>query len=99
MNLIPSQYQGLEKLVLGKMRPNPSFDILCTAAINLVESFRQLHAQGLCYKDINLGGPLMDPKTGDVVICDCDNVRVNKTHSQDIKLNCESETTTKRLSG
>ena len=79
MNLIPSQYQGLERLVLGKMKPNPSFDILCTAAINLVESFRQLHAQGLCYKDINLGGPLIDPATGEVVICDCDNVRVNKT--------------------
>lgn len=79
MDLLPSKFQGLEKLVLGKMQPTPNFHILCKAAINLADSFRLLHAQGLCYKDINLGGPFMDPKTGDIVICDCDNVRYNKT--------------------
>mgnify|MGYP000392109233 CR=1 FL=1 len=79
MDLLPSQYQGLEKLVLGKMRPVPNFHVLCTAAIQLAESFRNLHAQGLCYKDINLGGPFINPNTGDIVICDCDNVRYNKT--------------------
>ena len=79
MNLLPPNYQGLERLVLGKMRPAPSFRILCKAAIDLAECFRKLHAQGLCYKDINLGGPLMDPKTGNILICDCDNVRYNKT--------------------
>jgi len=79
MDLLQPNYQGLEKLVLGKMKPSPSFRILCKAAINLAECFRKLHAQGLCYKDINLGGPLLDPRTGDIVICDCDNVRYNKT--------------------
>ncbi len=79
MNLLPKRFQGLERLVLGKMRPVPSFYELCTAAIQLAESFKNLHARGLCYKDINLGGPFIDPKTGDVIICDCDNVRYNKT--------------------
>ena len=65
--------------MLGKMKPSPSFRILCKAAIDLAECFRKLHAQGLCYKDINLGGPFIDPSTGDVMICDTDNVRVNKT--------------------
>lgn len=79
MHLLPSNYQGLEKLVLGRMRPVPSFAVLCKAAIDLAECFRKLHNQGLCYKDINLGGPLIDPETGDIMICDTDNVRYNKT--------------------
>ena len=79
MPLLPREYQGLERLVLGKMRPVPNFHTLCTAAIQLAQSFKNLHARGLCYKDINLGGPFINPKTGEVIICDCDNVRYNKT--------------------
>ena len=79
MELIPEGYQGLEFLVLGKMRPVPSFTVLSTAAIGLAECFRKLHNMGACYKDINLGGPLLNPATGDVVVCGTDNVRVNKT--------------------
>ena len=79
MELMEPRFQGLEKLVLGKMRPIPSFGILCKAAINLAESFRKLHNMGACYKDINLGGPFIDPKTGEIRIVDTDNVRVNGT--------------------
>ena len=79
MDLLSPRFQGLEKLVLGKMRPVPKFRILCKAAIGLAECFRKLHNMGACYKDINLGGPFIDPSTGDVMICDTDNVRVNKT--------------------
>lgn len=79
MDLIPKGFQGLEWLVLGKMRPVPSFRSLCTSAIALSECFRKLHNMGACYKDINLGGPLINPQTGEVVVCDLDNVRVNKT--------------------
>ena len=79
MELMEPRFQGLEKLVLGKMRPVPSFSILCKAAINLAESFRKLHNMGACYKDINLGGPFIDPRTGEIRIVDTDNVRVNKT--------------------
>jgi DNA-binding helix-hairpin-helix protein with protein kinase domain len=79
MELMEPRFEGLEKLVLGKMRPVPSFMILCKAAINLAESFRKLHNMGACYKDINLGGPFLDPRTGEIRIVDTDNVRVNKT--------------------
>ena len=81
MHLLPGNYQGLENSVLGRMRPVPSFAVLCKAAIDLAECFRKLHNQGLCYKDINLGGPLIDPETGDIMICDTDNVRYNKTQN------------------
>ena len=62
MPLLPREYQGLERLVLGKMRPVPNFYTLCTAAIQLAQSFKNLHAKGLCYKDINSGGPFINPK-------------------------------------
>ena len=79
MELLPQRFQGLESLVLGQMRPVPSFRKLCRAAIGLAECFRKLHNMGACYKDINLGGPVLDPDNGDVMVCDLDNVRINKT--------------------
>lgn len=79
MELLEDRFQGLETLVLGRMRPVPSLKILCESAISLAECFRKLHNMGACYKDINLGGPFIDPQNGEVRICDTDNVRVNKT--------------------
>ena len=79
MHLLPERFQSMERLVLGRMKPAPRFKQLCAAAINLSECFRKLHNAGACYKDINLGGPVIDPTNGDVLVCDTDNVRVNKT--------------------
>jgi len=79
MPLMPDRFFGLEALVLGQMRPVPTFRTLCRAAIGLAECFRKLHNMGACYKDINLGGPVIDPVNGDVMVCDLDNVRINKT--------------------
>ena len=79
MHLLPERFQSMEDLVLGRMRPPPRFRQLCAAGINLSECFRKLHNAGACYKDINLGGPVIDPTNGDVLVCDTDNVRVNKT--------------------
>jgi serine/threonine protein kinase len=36
-----------------------------------------LHAKGLCYRDISFGNVFFDPKTGQVLICDNDNVAVD----------------------
>ena len=69
MELLPQRFQGLESLVLGQMRPVPTFRTLCRSAIGLAECFRKLHNMGACYKDINLGGPVLDPTTGDVMVC------------------------------
>ncbi len=79
MELLSPNYMGLESLVLGQMRPVPTFAALCRSAIALAECFRKLHNMGACYKDINLGGPALDPRTGEVRICDTDNVRINRT--------------------
>jgi DNA-binding helix-hairpin-helix protein with protein kinase domain len=43
----------------------------------LVESFRLLHAGGLCYRDVSLANLFFDPAAGDIRICDVDNVGVD----------------------
>ena len=39
--------------------------------------FLELHAAGLCYRDINFGNVFFNPLTGDIRIADTDNVDVN----------------------
>ncbi len=75
MPLREGRYHSLTDLM--RRRVKPSFRVLTTAAFYLVDSYFQLHAQGLCYRDINFGNVFFDPKTGDVLICDNDNVTVN----------------------
>lgn len=51
-----------------------SYEVLVTAALNIVESFRILHSMGYSYQDVNEGGFFINPEDGDVLICDNDNV-------------------------
>ena len=77
MRLWPPGYETLERLVCGRV---PTSDrVLATAALGIVDAFRKLHLSGSVYKDINLGGFAFDPKTGDVLVVDNDNVRTNGT--------------------
>lgn len=61
------------KFRLAKVRFT-SFRAILEAAKNLCDAFRLLHAQGLSYQDLNDGGFFINPETGAVNICDCDNV-------------------------
>ena len=60
------------------LRINPSFHTLTTVGFELAHSFWQLHAKGLCYRDISFGNIFFDPNNGEVRICDNDNTDVNK---------------------
>ncbi|MCP4347693.1 MAG: protein kinase [Desulfobacterales bacterium] len=75
MPLREPRYKGIVDLM--KRRINPSFHALATAGLELAHSFLQLHAKGFCYRDISFGNVFFDPKTGEVVICDNDNVAVD----------------------
>lgn len=57
-------------------RIEPSFRALLTAAWQLADGFLQLHSQGLCYRDISFGNVFLDPDTGDIRVCDNDNVDI-----------------------
>jgi len=72
MPLRPSNYSSIVDLV--KRRAEPSFLNLCKAAYNLTKGYQQLHTCGFSYRDISFGNLFLDSNTGDVLICDNDNV-------------------------
>lgn len=72
MSLRPKNYKGLVDLL--KFRISPSFYARCHTAYNLARAYERLHASGNCYRDINYNNLFFDPDTGDVLICDNDNV-------------------------
>lgn len=47
---------------------------MVTAVINIVNAFRQLHRAGKSYQDLNDGGFFINVNTGDILVCDCDNI-------------------------
>lgn len=75
MPLRELHFKGLVDLM--KCRVDPSISVLCTAGYQLVDGYYQLHAKGLCYRDISFGNAFLDPQTGDVLFCDNDNVTID----------------------
>ncbi|OQW93051.1 MAG: serine/threonine protein kinase, partial [Beggiatoa sp. IS2] len=75
MPLRTSNYKSIVDLM--KRRTEPSLRAVITACIELAHSFLQLHAKGLCYRDISFGNVFLDPQNGAILICDNDNVTVN----------------------
>lgn len=51
-----------------------STEAMIMAALNLVNAFRSLHRKGLSYQDLNDGNFFINTTTGDVLICDNDNI-------------------------
>lgn len=79
MGLREPRYRGI--VALMKRKIEPSFRTLATAGFQLADSYYQLHAAGLCYRDISFGNVFFDPIAGDVLICDNDNVAINGEQS------------------
>lgn len=75
MEIRQTQYKTLKALMKGRIKPN--LRALATAGFQLADSFLQLHSRGLCYCDISLGNVFINPDTGDILICDNDNVTAN----------------------
>lgn len=75
MPLRPKNYKGIVDLM--KRRAEPTFYALCRAAYNLTNGYQKLHSMGCCYRDISFSNVFFDPDTGDVLICDNDNVAAN----------------------
>lgn len=75
MPLREPRFRGIADLLTRHIFP--SFRTLATACANLSEAFLNLHGMGLCYRDISLGNVSFDPDSGDVLVCDNDNVGLN----------------------
>ncbi len=75
MPLRPGNYKSIVDMM--KRKAEPSFYCLCRAAYNLKKGYNALHGKGYSYRDISFGNVFLDPDTGDVLICDNDNVSYN----------------------
>lgn len=79
MPLREANFRGLEDFMTRRIEP--SMRALLTAGLQLADSFLRLHSKGLCYRDISFANVFFDPNTGDVRICDNDNVDVSGTET------------------
>ena len=82
MNLRPDGYNELTNvLVTSGGGGFTSFKAVVEAGIKIVSAFRILHVRGYSYQDMNSGNFFINPKSGDVLICDNDNVAPNGTYT------------------
>lgn len=75
MPIRPKEYVSIVDLM--KRKADPTFYNLCRAAYNLTRGYQMLHKAGYQYRDISFGNVFFNPKNGDVLICDNDNVSPN----------------------
>lgn len=78
-----TQYISFEEIECGLAR-HPGFKPISIACRQLAECFRELHVEGFCCRDISKGNFMFNPKTGDVIICDNDNIAVDNSGKSDV---------------
>ena len=73
MDLRSKEYEDFQKFLLAKVK-FASIAAMINAGLNIVKGFRVLHQRGYGYQDLNDGNFFINPQSGDVLICDNDNV-------------------------
>lgn len=73
MELRPKEYVDFSLFLLAKAKFS-GLSAVVNAALSITNGFRALHNSGFSYQDLNDGNFFVNPKTGDVLICDNDNV-------------------------
>jgi len=73
MDLRPSDYKDFSKFLIGKENFETITAIVNTS-LHITSGFLELHSKGYSYQDLNDGNFFINPKNGDVLICDNDNV-------------------------
>lgn len=77
MPLRPGNYVSFVSYLSGK-NAFKNKKTLLTWCIRLCAAFKKLHERGYSYQDLNDGSFFFDPNTGDLLICDNDNVTADK---------------------
>lgn len=77
MELRPKEFHELSEFIIARDVKFPSFKACVKACLQIASAFRILHNKGYSYQDINDGNFFINPNTGDVLICDNDNVAPN----------------------
>ena len=73
MALRLDEYKDFSHFLLAKVRFS-SLSAMTNAALQISNAFRELHRKGYSYQDLNDGNFFIHPATGEVLICDNDNV-------------------------
>lgn len=73
MELRPSEYKDFSLFLLAKVH-FANIEAIINTALCITNGFRELHNRGYSYQDLNDGNFFVNPQTGDVLICDNDNV-------------------------
>ena len=79
MKLCSKKYQPLSQYLLNNVRFKNN-SAMINAGTQIAASFRALHNKGDSYQDLNDGNFFIDPETGNILICDNDNVAPNGTN-------------------
>lgn len=77
MPLMRGAYSSIEDLGRSSSDAkfiDPSWKMLSIVGFRLAEAYRALHQLGFCYMDVSSGNVSFNPKTGDILVCDNDNV-------------------------
>lgn len=80
MKLRPKEYHELSEFIIARGVKFPSFKAAIEVCLKITSAFRILHNKGYSYQDLNDGNFFINPDTGDVLICDNDNVAPNNTN-------------------
>lgn len=80
MDLRPEEYKELTQFLTAQVRFD-NYKVLIKAALEIIAAFRILHNKGYSYQDLNDGNFFINPQTGQVLICDNDNVAPDGTHT------------------
>lgn len=77
MPLREPRFAGMDAVIAGREAGRvlrPGLRVLARAGHLLSDALLDLHAAGLCYRDISFGNVFVDPQLGEVLVCDNDNV-------------------------
>ncbi|MGB7242869.1 MAG: hypothetical protein WBC93_12380 [Sulfitobacter sp.] len=78
MGLRPNEFRSIRELLAPPPnRIDLSLEKRFFVCWQIADSFLSMHANGFCYQDINFGNFFIHPSTGQVMICDNDNVNVD----------------------
>jgi DNA-binding helix-hairpin-helix protein with protein kinase domain len=72
-----ASYGKMWELFNDKGTIKPSFRALATTGCLLANELFALHAKGLVYQDLNPGNVFLEPHSGNIEICDNDNVDID----------------------
>lgn len=79
MPLIDTErYHSLDSITNGKIK-QPKLPVLACISRRVCSALEAIHVQGMAYCDINKGNIMINPESGEIVICDNDNVVVNNS--------------------